>query len=436
MTRLLELIVALILVVVLAVVVGVLLPTHGHVERTIEVSHNMEHVADVLNNFHTFPDYSGLRSLDPNTTYETSGPAFGVGATTSWQGDDNVDSGTLTITESQPGKIVWSLDNDWRGDNKHFTIELGRSDNQKLVSIRWSYDVDYSWNLIDRYSQLYLHGNPSSFIQFSENNLQSLLANIPNVGYAQLDPRLIDTPQQPVLLVSTTAPRNLDLIDEATAKALDQIHAAIKKLGVKAVGSPLIVTTNWGDQDYNYDVAQPIDQTTIKLDDVSHDLATLPQPMSNAQQNLANASSAPASGSSAALPPVPGSERSGDVTDDGMLVINDKVRAVMAFGGRALAADWPGDNPSGLPLMRLALKAYAATHGYSYNEYVNRFYNNVVPPPTDRAAKVPDYIVYLPVQDAPEQTPAQAADAAAQPADASSSAPADAASANTDESND
>lgn len=426
MTRLLEFIVALILVLVLAVVVGVLLPTHGHVERTIEISHNMEHVADVLNTFHAFPDYSALRSLDPNVKFETSGAPFGVGSTIAWQGNDRVGSGTLKIAESKPGEIVWTVDNDWRGSNKHFTIDLSRSDNQKLVKIRWSYDVDYSWNLIDRYSQLYLHGDPASFIQYSENNLQSMLANIPNVGYAQLDPRLIDTPAQPVLLVSTTAPRNLDLIDEATGKALDQIHAAMKKLGVTAVGSPMIFTTNWGDQNYSYDVAQVIDQTTLNVDGVSHDLTALPQPLSNAEQNLANASTAPASDSSADMPAVPGSASPGDVTDDGMLVIDDNVNAVMAFGGRALAANWPGDNPAGLPLMRLALKAYASTHGYDYNEYVNRFYNNIVTLPSDPDAKVPSYTVYLPVTDAPAQTPEQAAAQAHQPAPADT--PADAAS--------
>ncbi|MDN5923807.1 MAG: polyketide cyclase [Xanthomonadales bacterium] len=428
MTRLLELIVALILVIVLGVVVGFLLPTHGHVERTIEISHNMEHVADVLNNFRTFPDYSSLRSLDPATTYETGGATFGVGATTSWQGNDSVGSGTLEITQSKPGEIVWSIDNDWRGQNKHFTIDLGRTENQKLITIRMSYDVDYGWNLIDRYSQLYLHGAPASFIQYSENNLQSMLANIPNVDYAQLDPRLVDTPQQPILLVPTNAPRNLDLIAEATIKSLDKIQAAIKALGVQAVGTPYIITTNWGDQNYTYDVAQPISQSTLQIDGVSHDLTALPPPMTNAQQNLAYASSTPASAGSAPLPAVPGTELPGQITDDGLLVINNDVRAVMAFGGRALAADWPGDQPAGLALMRLALKAYAATHGYDFNEYVDRFYNNYLPSVTDAEAKVPAYTVYLPIQAAPAQTPAQIADAANTPAASSSAALAPAAS--------
>lgn len=450
MTRVLEFVVALVMVFVLAVIVGVLLPSHGHVERSIEISHDMEHVVDVLNNFRRFPDYSVLRSLDPNTRFELSGAPYGVGAAISWHSDAaNVGDGRLEITSSTPQEIVWKLDNNWHGTNKHFTIDLSRTSNQRLVKIDWAYDVDYGWDLISRYSQLFLHGDPASFIQYGEDNLASMLANIPNIGYAQLDPRLVETPAQPVLSVSTQAQRNLNLITQAQDKAIGQIHDAMKKLGVKATGQPVVITTNWGDQDYTFDVVIPIDTTTITIDGEEHDLTQLPQPGSNGMNPAAGASApapagtaAPAAATSSGMPAMPGMAGPGQINEDGELVVNDNVNAYMAFGGRALAADWPGNNPAGLPLARLGLKAYASTHGYAFNEYVNRFYDILNPPSAEEAAEpaeaassaegevqpVGHFTVFLPVQSAPAETPAQAADRAAtgagHPAAAGSVAPA------------
>ena len=54
MTRVLEFVVALIIVFILAVIVGLFLPSHGHIQRSIEISHNPQHIYDVLNNFRRF----------------------------------------------------------------------------------------------------------------------------------------------------------------------------------------------------------------------------------------------------------------------------------------------------------------------------------------------------------------------------------------------
>ena len=44
MTRVLEFVVALIIVFILAVIVGLFLPSHAHIQRSIEISHNPQHI--------------------------------------------------------------------------------------------------------------------------------------------------------------------------------------------------------------------------------------------------------------------------------------------------------------------------------------------------------------------------------------------------------
>lgn len=413
MTRLLEVIVAIIMVIVLAIVVGVLMPSHGHVERSLTISHNIQHAYDVLNNFRRFPDYSAWRVYEPDTTFTLSGADFGTGAKIAWHGTSpRVGDGSMEIVSSDPQtrEIVWALTNDWRGEDKKFTIDISPSDNQKLVDINMAYDVDYGWNLVSRYSQLYLHGDPSTFMQYSLGDLQTLLANVPNQSYADLNPRLVDTPAQPVLLVSTHATRSLEAVAAATDNALQQIDAAMKRLGVTQTGPRITVTTDYGDTDYSFDVAVPINTEVLTLDGKTVDLKDVPKAKSFAEQNVENADE-PADASSTAAPAT--TDGFGAFQSDGTMVVDAHVHGALMFGGRALATTLDQVSPAVLPLARLELKAYASTHGYAFNEFVGRLYDVLQSGDGAAPGDMQSFVVYLPVTDAPAETPYQAENPAA-----------------------
>lgn len=452
MMRLFELIVALIIVAILAVVVAVALPSSGHVERSLLVSKNIRDVYDMLDGFHKFPEYAVLRAYDPQMQYEFSGAEktwAGPGASISWTSNvAKVGNGKLTVVSDKPGfdkvnetgsaHVVWSLKNGWRGSNKMFTIDLKRTGrSQKLVKVTWSYDVDYGWNLLDRYSDLYIHGEPDSLIQYSLNNLQNLLASVPSIDYGDLIPQIVDTPQQPVLFVSTQAKRNLNDVDTATDAAMLQIKAAMKKLGVKQAGPRTTFTTNYGDTSYAFDVAVPINASTLKIDGQSYDL-TVPKKRSLAEMAaeasstaaagsvagagssalahagssaLAHAgSSAPANAASVASAPKPGSRNK-----SGELLVDGSVRGMLAFGGKALTGEWNG-SPAGVPTTRVRLEAYATTHGYRFDEVVHHPYDVQKVAYQSKRANGEEvaydeqtFEVYLPLSFAPTQTPEQAA---------------------------
>ena len=428
MTRVIEVIVAVLMVMVLGLVVALLLPDEGSTSRSIEVSHDLRHVYDILNNYRRFPDYGVLRAYDPNTQFTFSGPAYGPGAAVSWKSSNpKVLDGSLDIVSAQPAAsdvstqgsatIVWKLRhrggflNGWYGHDQHIEIDLERAgSSQKLVRITMRYKVNYGWNLIDRLSQLYIHGEPAAFIQYTLNNLQNTLASIPNISYDGVRPQLVNTPRQPVLFVSTKAKRTLDDVDAATAKAMTEIDAAMKKLGVSAAGQPTTFTTDWGDEYYRFDVAVPINSSTLTVAGQSDDLS---QPGAPAAATAA----ADQAGGSTAAP--------GTWLAKGALEVEGPVQARMAFGGHALTATWNG-SPAGVPLTRLQLKAYALTHGYAFDDGAHRFYDVLMTDPATTAYDQQTFNVYLPVFGAPAQTPEQAP--AAAPATASS-APASSASA-------
>ncbi|QRP62809.1 polyketide cyclase [Rhodanobacter sp. FDAARGOS 1247] len=418
MMRVFEFLVALVIVAVLGVLAAVVMPGSGHVERQLVIGKDMRQVYDVLDNYRRLPDYSVLRSLDPKVQFAFSGKAYGPGAEISWTTTDaKLGNGGLTIASATPefdqidgntksASIIWNLDNDWRGLDKHFTLDLERQGNRgQLTQVTWSYDVSYGWNLINRFANLYIHGDPDSFIQFSLNNLQNVLAGVPNIDYSQLIPYIEQTQPTPVLLVSTSIQRKdgMEAVEDAVAKASTEVQAAAKKLGVNITGSRILITTNYGDQTYSFDVAFPIDSSTLTVNGQSEQLtAATPPSIDNAAPAEAS-SAAGAADSSVAV---------GSRDRFGRLVLDGNVRASLAFGGAALKGVWNGTF-AGVPQTRDMLKAYAQTHGYKYDEVVNRPYDVIATPEVKDAGgnitAYAKYNVYLPITDAPEKTPEQEA---------------------------
>lgn len=420
MMRVLEFLVALVIVVAIGVLAAVVMPGSGHVERQLVVGKDLRQVYDVLNNFHRLPDYSELRGLDPNVQFTFSGKSYGPGAEISWASTSpKLGNGALTIASSTPNfneidsntkdaKIVWNLDNPWRGLDKHFTLDMERQGSRgQLTQVTWSYDVAYGWNLINRFANLYIHGDPDTFVQVSLNNLQNVLAGVPNIDYSQLIPFIEQTQPQPILLVSSSIQRKdgLEALDDAVNKATTELQASAKKLGVNVTGPRILFTTNYGEDVYTFDVALPIDSSTLTVNGQAEQL-TAPTPPA---LDAAGAAPAPASTAADAAAPA---LTAGSRDRFGRLVIDNDVRATLAFGGSALKGVWTGTF-AGVPQVRDALKAYAQTHGYKYDDVTYRSYDILVQPEVkDAGGNVTTYAkynVYLPVTNAPDKTPEQEA---------------------------
>jgi hypothetical protein len=425
MMRVFEFLVALIIVAVIGVVAAVVMPSSGHVERSLVVAKDLRQVYDVLDNYRRLPDYSVLRSLDKDVKFSFSGKAFGPGSEISWDSSDaKVGKGSLTIASAEPkfdqvndtakkGSIVWNLDNKWIGADKHFTLGLKREGSRgQLTEVTWAYDVSYGWNLVNRFANLYIHGDPDAFIQFGLNNLQNVMAGVPNIDYSPLVPYIEQTQPTPVLLVSTSINRKtgIDGLNDAVAKAKVQIEAAAKKLGVNITGPRVLITTNYGDQTYTFDVAFPIDSSTLTVNGESEQLTAATPP---SIADVTAEAAAPAEASSTADVPNAKKVTIGGKDKLGRLIVDNNVRATMAFGGAALKGVWSGTF-AGVPQIRDMLKAYSQTHGYKFDDVVHRSYDILVTPEvTSDSGSITTYAkyeVYLPLTDATiTQTPEQEA---------------------------
>lgn len=376
MVRLLEIFVALIIVAILAVVFAIALPNHRHIDKSKVYSAPVRQIYDVLNGYRTYPSWpSPLRAYDLKVRFDFYGPERGSGAKINWigSGDSKIGNGNLTIIPDpvQDKQVRWAIENNWKGTGKTFTYDLEPSENGKTVKVTLGYDVDYGWDLLARYSGLYVGGEPSTLIQLHLEDLEKYLSSVPNLDYKDTTFEVKDVAAQPLLCVSTQAKRSLDEVADATDKALTQIQADIKrgepanaadapppetdnkgkkkaapaapKVQVDTTGPRMTVTSNWGDENYEFDVCLPVSRNDIKL--------------------------------------------------------TDPVKAVQSYAGKVLTTSFTG-SPAQLPLTRLLLKAYALTHGYAFDDSgtgPGRFYDELTTTDAHAAEDNQSFTVSLPV---------------------------------------
>ena len=267
MTRLLEILISLAIVLGLYLVVALVLPSKRHLVEKVETNRKLTIVFDSLNSLRRFKDWNPLVLRDPRMELSYSGPASGVGARMDFSSkEERLGKGYWEITESVPReKISYKIENIERGDNKRTSFSFkptGR--NNRNVEITQSYDVDYGWDLLGRYSGLYVARHVGDDMKMGLARLVTMLAAVPNEDYGISGSKLtgfkvIDRPAEDVLFVNAgNVERGNSQIQASINGNSEWIKRVMDANGLEAVGPVRIVTTDLGRETYTFDVAQVV----------------------------------------------------------------------------------------------------------------------------------------------------------------------------------
>ncbi|MBS7456421.1 SRPBCC family protein [Coralloluteibacterium stylophorae] len=263
MTRVLEFIVAAVLVAVLFVIVGLVLPSERTVSHTVETNRPITVVYDVVNSFKRFKDWSPLTQKDPRITYTASGAEVGEGASLAYNSRNrDVNQGSWKIVSSTPQEqVVYDVENDARGQDKTMTFDLRKTGrNGRNVEIKQTYHVDYGFDLFGRYAGMYVDRTVGGDLKRGLENLSTMLTTIPRFDYSVL-PRpvqVVDVAQRNALVVPTNAPRNNDGMILAVENNLGWIERVMESNDLVADGPLRLVTTEYGAENYAFDLVQPV----------------------------------------------------------------------------------------------------------------------------------------------------------------------------------
>lgn len=355
MTRFFELLISVLIVCVLFVLVGAVLPDQRTLRQSVETSHPLRQAFDTLNGFKRFADWNPLRQHDPQVLYRISGPERGVGARLDYQSQQpGIGSGHWQITESEQDQhIRFAVENSAYGENKSHLVSFEKRG--KIVGIDWQYSVEYGWSLPGRYAGLYVDRTVGDDVKRSLNNIANLLASMPGQDYSHLEVQITAIAPQNILYTSRSPKREAYEIETATHEAIKALRAVIAENGLVEAGRPRLITTNFGTDNYDFDIAIPV--------------APAGQAPAVAEGAVPAEGGEAAEGAEVAeaLPefPLPPPEQV-DLTAPaplGELKLPEDIKAGVSYGGRVLVTPYHG-HPAALPMqLHHQMRAFAAAYG-------------------------------------------------------------------------
>jgi uncharacterized protein YndB with AHSA1/START domain len=93
------------------IVVGVLIfaatrPDSFRIERSATIRAKPEKIFALVNDFHRWTEWSPWENIDPALKRTYEGAAAGKGAAYGWEGNKNVGSGRMEITDTAPSSLI------------------------------------------------------------------------------------------------------------------------------------------------------------------------------------------------------------------------------------------------------------------------------------------------------------------------------------------
>jgi effector-binding domain-containing protein len=254
-----KILIGLVALLVVVAVVGLILPRHVQVKRSVTINRPASLVYATINSFVLFPKWSPWQDLDPNMSQTTEGPRDGVGAKLVWKGNDKVGSGTQLITASSADQSVAS-DLDF-GDMGAAKSLVTLTPDGNMTRATWTVDVDMGANPIGHYVGLTMDGMLGKDFATGLARLKNLVESMPNADLAGFSAEPVQLTAVPLLVVTESAP--LEGIAKAYGEGFTQIAKFMAKNKLHQAGAPLGIDGEMTADSYKFDAGMPVDRGDV-----------------------------------------------------------------------------------------------------------------------------------------------------------------------------
>jgi len=254
-----KLLIALVLLVAVLAGIGLLLPRHVHAERAAVIDAPRATVFVLLNGYAHFNKWSPWFDLDPQAKYAYHGPATGVGAKMSWEGDPKTaGSGSQEIVESHPFELIRTrLDFGSQGKaDAQFTLTPEGTGTR----VTWGFETDLGMNPVHRYFGLMIDRMVGSDFEKGLAGLKKLAETLPKADFSTLEIETVEVAPVTVAYVSTSSTWDDKAITAAMGSAYAQIGRFLTAQRLTQSGVPITIHTKWSDAEYEFEAAFPVDR--------------------------------------------------------------------------------------------------------------------------------------------------------------------------------
>lgn len=245
----------------LVAIVGLVLPAHARVERSVRIGAPPAAVFDLVNGFKRFNEWSPWHKYDPAAIYTYSGPEQGVGARFEWNSrKPEVGSGSQEIIASVPGQRVrMRLQFSGQGAAES---ELRIDPAEGGSRVTWSLDSDAGYNLFGRYAGLLLDRFVGPDYEAGLANLKALAeseAGVVASAAPKVEISVEDVPAaELVAIAGVTSVEPAAAIDKALADAFGQLDAFVRAQKLRQAGSRLVITRFYDESGWGFEAAVPV----------------------------------------------------------------------------------------------------------------------------------------------------------------------------------
>ncbi len=241
--------------ILLLILVGFALPQHARVVASHEIDARPATVFALVNDFERVRLWSPWIETDPNARIRISGPQRGVGAGISWDGQI-LGSGSQTITESRPFEYIGTLIN--AGEPGAARSWFDFSDTGSGTIVHWSFEADYGYNLVGRYTALLLKTVIRKDYEHGLSNLAALAEALPRTDFSDLEVERLLVESHDIAYRPASSSPDPASMSAALAKAYFQILSFIDRNALAEAGAPISISRSFNGSELLFDAAIPV----------------------------------------------------------------------------------------------------------------------------------------------------------------------------------
>ncbi len=262
-----------VVLVVLFFVVGLILPSKYHFERSTEIDAPQAVVFNQINNLKNWSNWSPWFEKDPDMKLTFEGEE-GYGAKYSWESDhEHVGSGTLEIIESVENKsIKTALDFGENGKGNGFwNLEPTENGGTKAT---WGFDTEAGMNIVLRYMFVFVFDKWMA--PDFEKGLANLKAAAEAAGPEDLAIEISVEQHAGLKFLGMKSTCQTDSIGIDMGKVYTKLAGYLKEKQIQPTGPSLSVYYAYSPESIEYEAGFPINAEGVTVDDDQLGISGIP----------------------------------------------------------------------------------------------------------------------------------------------------------------
>jgi len=243
---------------VIFVVIGFILPSTRHVERSIVIDAPVSVVFAKVNGLRNFNEWSPFVAEMPDAHYLFEGPDFGVGSKMTWETAGAVaESGGRTIIASTPyDRVDVELDLGKQGTAQSAFLLQPQEEHTDLT---WTFETDFGFNILGRYRGVLLDRQLGPTLSQGLTNLKRLSEALPKVDWSDIEIGISVVPSITIAYATGSSSNDPTEISAALAAAYGRVLGFVSTNGMQLAGKPLAITNFRDDRGYGFEAGIPVD---------------------------------------------------------------------------------------------------------------------------------------------------------------------------------